>query len=237
LNLPFRRGYLFHGKPGNGKTSVVRAMLSRAGVRGFTMNFFGPHIDDDSLQSMFDAAAERAPAIIVMEDIDRAFPKTRTTPECNVSLQQLLNCLDGVGTQDGVVVVATANDPSSLDPAILRRPGRFDRVVCFPNPSADLRLKYLQRLNARLEAEQLSDFIRESEGMSFAQLREVYILAGQAAFDAGRELTVVDVNEATKTIKEVFSMRHEEGVVGFAADYMPRAAKRKRLSALDEVPF
>jgi ATP-dependent 26S proteasome regulatory subunit len=49
-----------------------------------------------------------------------------------VSFQTLLNCLDGVGTQEAVIVVATANDPTCLDPAILKRPGRFDRVVQFP---------------------------------------------------------------------------------------------------------
>lgn len=34
--LPFRRGYLFHGPPGNGKSSVIRAMLSTAGISGFS---------------------------------------------------------------------------------------------------------------------------------------------------------------------------------------------------------
>ena len=33
-----------------------------------------------------------------------------------------------------IIVVATANDPTCLDPAILKRPGRFDRVVQFRNP-------------------------------------------------------------------------------------------------------
>jgi len=32
----------------------------------------------------------------------------------NVSLQQLLNSMDGLGTKDGIIVVATANDPTVL---------------------------------------------------------------------------------------------------------------------------
>src|SRR5439155_24452893 len=75
----------------------------------------------------------------------RAFPTERKrTRERTVSFQSLLNCLDGVGTQDGVIVVATANDPNCLDPAILKRPGRFDRVVHFRNPDAELRRQYFR---------------------------------------------------------------------------------------------
>jgi cell division protease FtsH len=88
---------------------------------------------------------------VILEDLDRAFPtEGKRTQERTVSFQTLLNCLDGVGTQDGVIVVATANDPTCLDAAILKRPGRFDRVVQFRNPDTDLRREYYRRLNATL---------------------------------------------------------------------------------------
>jgi hypothetical protein len=79
LKLPFRRGYLFHGPPGNGKTSVVRAMLSRRGMRSLTLNFFAPNTDDDDLEKMFERAAECAPSMVVLEDIDRAFPRNQAS--------------------------------------------------------------------------------------------------------------------------------------------------------------
>ena len=49
-----------------------------------------------------------------------------------------MNCLDGIGAQGGLIVVATANDPLLLDAAILKRLGRFDRVVSFRPPERDL---------------------------------------------------------------------------------------------------
>jgi len=73
--VPFRRGYLLHGPPGDGKTSVIRATLSRPGICGPTLNFFADGIDDDSLEAMFNRAGCCAPSLIVLEDIDRAFPK------------------------------------------------------------------------------------------------------------------------------------------------------------------
>jgi hypothetical protein len=93
-------------------------------------------------------------------------------------------------------VVATANDPTCLDPAILKRPGRFDRVVQFRNPDADLRREYYQRLSPTLRGEQFEVAIENTEGFSFAQLRETYILGAQSAFEHGREVMVADVIEA-----------------------------------------
>lgn len=101
-----------------------------------------------------------------------------------------------MGSQDGVIVVATANDPVCLDAAILKRPGRFDRVVQFRNPDADLRREYCQRLSAVLTGEEFEIAITQTEGFSFAQLRETYIMGSQSAFEHGREIGVADVIEA-----------------------------------------
>jgi transitional endoplasmic reticulum ATPase len=119
---------------------------------------------------LFEKASENTPALIILEDLDRAFPtEGKRTQERTVSFQTLLNCLDGVGTQDGVIVVATANDPTCLDAAILKRPGRFDRVVQFRNPDRDLRREYYQRLSPVLTGDQFDIAIEQTEGFSFAQ--------------------------------------------------------------------
>jgi SpoVK/Ycf46/Vps4 family AAA+-type ATPase len=83
---------------------------------------------------------------VLLEDLDRAFPNPGEM-RSSISVQPLLNCLDGVATGEGIIVVATANEPAILDPAILRRPGRFDRVVHFPNPTPELRREYFRRMN------------------------------------------------------------------------------------------
>ncbi|MGA7377515.1 MAG: ATP-binding protein [Candidatus Sulfotelmatobacter sp.] len=135
--------------------------------------------------------------MVILEDLDRAFPtEGKRTQERTVSFQTLLNCLDGVGSHDGVIVVATANDPTCLDAAILKRPGRFDRVVQFRNPDATLRRQYYRRLSPILTGEHFEIAITQTEGFSFAQLRETYIMGSQSAFEKGREITVADIVEA-----------------------------------------
>jgi hypothetical protein len=218
LKLPFRRGYLLHGPPGNGKTSVIRAMLSRRRMRGLTLNFFSQDVEDKDLEVMFDRAAECAPSMVVLEDIDRAFPKNQSaSARSKVSMQQLLNCLDGIGTKDGVVVVATANEPTALDPAILRRPGRFDRVVLLSNPNAQLRLQYLRKLNCLFAESDLETAIDLADGFSFAQMREVYILAGQRAFDRQAEIEPDDILNAVRTLRRGSAeVKERQAAAGFA---------------------
>src|ERR1035441_2928463 len=115
--LPFRRGYLLHGPPGNGKSTAVRAMMTSRGLTAYTTRLFDSQVDDSDLDRLFELAVKNRPSMVLLEDLDRAFPRTGES-KSRVSLQQLLNNLDGVGTGEGVIVVATANEPTILDPAI-----------------------------------------------------------------------------------------------------------------------
>jgi SpoVK/Ycf46/Vps4 family AAA+-type ATPase len=196
-NLPYRRGYLFYGSPGNGKTAVIRIMASHPDIQPYTVDLSNMQEKSADVVRLFERAAENTPALIILEDLDRAFPtEGKRTQERTVSFQTLLNCLDGVGSQNGVLVVATANDPTCLDAAILKRPGRFDRVVQFRNPDAALRREYYRRLSPVLKGDKFELAIEQTEGFSFAQLRETYILGAQSSFEHGQEITVRDVLEA-----------------------------------------
>ena len=147
--------------------------------------------------------------MILLEDLDRAFPRGGKSAT-NISLQYLLNCLDGVATGQGVVVAATANEPALLDPAILRRPGRFDRVVHFPNPGAPLRARYFCHMNAGFRISELEPSVVASDGFSFAQLREAYILAAQAAFHRNDDIRATDLLAGIRGLRQtmlVGSMR------------------------------
>ncbi len=196
-NLPYRRGYLFYGPPGNGKTQTIRVMASHPHIQPFAIHLSDCEAESSDLLRLFEMASDSTPALIILEDLDRAFPtEGKQTRERKVSFQTLLNCLDGVGSQDGVIVVATANNPTHLDPAILKRPGRFDRVVQFRNPDASLRRQYFQRLNPNLSGDKFEPAIQKTSGFSFAQLRETYILGAQCAFENGQEVSAADVIEA-----------------------------------------
>jgi ATP-dependent 26S proteasome regulatory subunit len=89
-----------------------------------------------------------------------------------------------------VIVVATANDPTSLSNALLNHPGRFDRVALFSTPSIDLRRRYLMYVSGgNFDEVEATAPALALDRFSFAQIREAYILAGQFAIDCGSEIT------------------------------------------------
>jgi hypothetical protein len=200
-HLPFRRGYLLHGPPGNGKSTAIRAMMCSRGLSAFTIRLFDPQTSDADLDELFEEALTERPAIIVLEDLDRAFPRTGET-KTQVSVQNLLNCLDGVASGEGTITIATANEPTALDPAILRRPGRFDRVVHFPNPSREMRLRYFLHMNPHHAPAAIQQTIADSSGLSFAQLREAAVLASQFAFERNDDVTAIDLLRGVHTLRE-----------------------------------
>jgi hypothetical protein len=203
--LPFRRGYLFYGPPGNGKTTVIKVMASHPAITALTFDFGSEYMNNEALSGFFEEAARNAPSLLIFEDLDRAFMVSEEhdqRPSPSITLQHFLNCLDGIGTQDGLIVVATANDPSMLDAAILKRPGRFDRVVAFQPPDRDLCVDYLHRLTrGRLGMDELRTAALESDGFSFAQLRESYIMAGQLAFDSQSSIGIEQLREGIDAVR------------------------------------
>ncbi len=93
--LAYRRGYLLVWTSAMAKTSAIRAMLSRPGITGHTIDLFREGLDDQDLTCLFQSAASAAPAVIVLEDIDRCFDqwKAENGSGAKVSLQHLLELL------------------------------------------------------------------------------------------------------------------------------------------------
>ncbi len=198
--LPYRRGYLLHGPPGNGKTTAIRCMMSAYGLTAYTIRLFDRESDDSTLNELFTRALKNSPAIVLLEDIDRAFPRSGES-KCGISLQHLLNTLDGIATGEGIIVVATANEPVLLDPAILKRPWRFDRTVFFGAPNPVMRASYFKGRVPSMTEASLETLAAASDGFSYAQLREAYIIAGQRAFTAERDISLDDLLEGVETLR------------------------------------
>lgn len=144
-SMPYRRGYLFYGPPGTGKSSLSTALAGEFGLDLYEVKI--PSITSDAdLEQMFQEIPPQC--IVLLEDIDAVWLERSTrsrSPDLkselsggsdnrginngsNLTLSAILNVLDGVGSQEGRIVIMTTNKPELLDPALVR-PGRIDMKV------------------------------------------------------------------------------------------------------------
>ncbi|KAJ5771509.1 uncharacterized protein N7511_003560 [Penicillium nucicola] len=143
LGIPHRRGYLFHGPPGTGKSSCCKVIATHFELPMYIINL--ATVDDFGLQELFRTLpALPARCMVVLEDIDTAGIDQRgntvneekdTSRPKGITLATVLNALDGIGAHSGHILVATTNAEASLDSA-LTRPGRIDKQFEFRNPDA-----------------------------------------------------------------------------------------------------
>jgi len=150
LGVEAPKGVLLHGPPGTGKTLLAKAVASETSANFISIG--GPEImskfygeSEERLREIFKEAAENAPSIIFIDEIDSIAPKREeVTGETERRVvAQLLALMDGIAGRGKVVVIGATNRVNALDPA-LRRPGRFDREIELPIPDKDGRFEIIQ---------------------------------------------------------------------------------------------
>lgn len=186
--IAWKRGALFVGAPGNGKTHTVKALVRELGipclyVKTFVSRFANPQM---AIHQVFQLARDRAPCALVLEDLDSLLAEdTRAF---------FLNELDGFHDNEGLITIASTNHPERLDAAILERPSRFDRKYHFKLPATAERQRYVDYWNAKLEVEmrlddaQRASVVEKTDGFSFAYLKELYASALMAWIHDPRDL-------------------------------------------------
>lgn len=127
VGIPWHHGYLFFGVPGSGKTSLAAALAGELHMDLYLLNIGGSGMSDEKLTSLM--ADIRPGSMIVMEDIDCTVPDREALPN-RVTLSGLLNCLDGIMSREGCMIVMTTNRREILDEALIR-PGRVDMELEF----------------------------------------------------------------------------------------------------------
>lgn len=68
--IPYRRGYLFHGPPGTGKTSLSFALAGIFGLEIYAISLQEPTLTEGDLMQLFNGLPRRC--IVLLEDIDSA---------------------------------------------------------------------------------------------------------------------------------------------------------------------
>lgn len=155
--IPYRRGYLLHGPPGTGKSSLSLALAGFFGMKMYIISLSSTNASEENITALFSGLPNRC--IVLLEDIDSAGlthtredeepadimpPSNPPSPTFDIirglsrtggssgglSLSGLLNILDGIASQEGRILIMTTNHIEKLDKALIR-PGRVDMIIPF----------------------------------------------------------------------------------------------------------
>lgn len=229
LSVPWKRGVLLSGPPGNGKTMCIKVLANVLRVRDergdrpidplYVRSLAVQHYPDHyTIGEVFERARRQAPCLLIFEDLDSLVTDTNRSV--------FLNELDGLAVNSGLLVIASTNHAGRLDPALRDRPSRFDRTWHFALPEVGERRRYLESWDARvderlrLSADHHAEIAARTDGFSFAYLKELLVSSTMRWIDEG----VGPTSLGALVLDQVGALREQMR----AAEH---AAPRKRLTS------
>ncbi|KAI0068685.1 P-loop containing nucleoside triphosphate hydrolase protein [Artomyces pyxidatus] len=179
LSLPWKRGLIMYGPPGNGKTISIKIIMKECDAKGYrpmyVKSFQSWQGEEGAMATVFAKARQNAPCVVILEDLDSLIN------DRNRSF--FLNELDGLSGNDGLLVIGTTNHFDRLDPGLSTRPSRFDRKYLYDDPNRNGRVLYVQYWQSKLKhndavifpdslVEEVADL---TDKFSFAYLKEAFV--------------------------------------------------------------
>ncbi|KAK8169706.1 P-loop containing nucleoside triphosphate hydrolase protein [Phyllosticta citrichinensis] len=195
--IPLRRGYLFWGPPGCGKTSICVALASLLQVKLFSISLASANANDRNLEKLFSDLPRKC--VVLLEDIDSAgisrenmaqstskkladrqkgFDDEHLPPR--VTLSGLLNVIDGAGAAEGRLIIMTSNHPETLDHALIR-PGRIDKQVYFGRVSKNVAAAMFKRIYNSYDDEEQQDVDLDDAMTDVDAVEDLDLLAAEFA--------------------------------------------------------
>lgn len=181
-----KKGLLFYGLPGTGKTHTIQYLASS--LPGYTTLLVTAE-QVCLLHEYFSLARLLQPSILVIEDADLI---ARDREEMNSAgeealLNKLLNEMDGLRDDADVFFILTTNRPEHLESALAGRPGRIDQAIEFPLPDEEGRLKLalLYKGDLIIDESVEKKIVERTEGVSGAFLKELMRRISQHVLESG----------------------------------------------------
>ena len=221
-----KRGALVYSTPGCGKTAGLLRIANRYTGRGDTCvliwpsdvvkademeTFLGKHTDWSKVEKL----------ILILEDIGGG-ADTYGVQHAKIPAS-LLNFLDGMNTAflKPTFIVATSNNPDSLNSTLTSRPGRFDAVIEVKTPDSKNRVKFLKFFAGKyftLNEEEEAQVAKLTDGFSIAHLKEVYVRS--RLFNKSMIETAKEIKTHVKKVKEGLTSK-TTSAVGFGDEVDP----------------
>jgi hypothetical protein len=200
--LLHKRGILFYGIAGGGKTSLIKLLTDDVIARnGVVIIMNDPDTSIAGFKALREIEPER-PIVHIIEDIEAQMEMWDSS--------SILSMLDGEHQINNVLQLATTNYPEKLEERISQRPGRFDLILEVKMPSLQARQEYLASVpNSGLDNDTIKQWAADTEGLGMAHLRELISAVCCMGLDYDETLARLTNN------KKKAPKRKESAKVGF----------------------
>ncbi|UIK14265.1 ATP-binding protein (plasmid) [Rhizobium leguminosarum] len=186
-----RKGILFHGHPGTGKTHVIRYVAGNLPGHSIILVTAEQMLN---MEEYFALARILQPCIMVFEDADLVARAREdiSGQKAETRLNRLLNEMDGLGTDADIIIILTTNRLNALEGAIASRSGRVDLVLEIPLPDDDCRERLIRQYGHALnfQDEALAEAVVRSKGASATDVKEMVRRLVQRSVARGGSLVI-----------------------------------------------
>ncbi|MEH1965986.1 AAA family ATPase [Nostoc sp.] len=161
----YKRGFLFWGSHGTGKTCLVNRVgekvLQNKGIVLFNPN---PELLEMAFKVLNDIQPDLT-TMVIFEEFEQLLARYE---------DNILNLLDGEIQKDNVIYVATTNHFEHI-PDRLKRPSRFATIVEVKSPSPETRVAYLQNKLKPEDHKAIPHWVKKTEGFTIDELKETVL--------------------------------------------------------------
>jgi hypothetical protein len=166
MGFTHKRGIMFHGKPGTGKSMFLKSAMEDM-VSDGNVTFIAKSVSAlvPILRAFREVEPER-PVAVMLEDVDELIRWDE---------QSLLELMDGPNSVGGVFYVGTTNYIERIPERLLRK-SRFDKKIEIGAPSEEDRLEYFKaKLGTNESDDQVKKLAKASDGMVFADMKDLLV--------------------------------------------------------------